>query len=288
MSPENYVAGGSSFVPGSNIPGNGSNKIVDGSPTARPTEIAQDNNFFGEDGIGFSDLLDVINPLQHLPIIGDLYRSVTADAISPGARMAGGALYGGPLGFVSSLANTIVEGATGKDIGGNVLAALSGISGEEGAVADNTGVKLAAIAPQETAKENAAPLALGASAIGAASTLLQQPATLPPPLYPVQIPTGTIPLQSQPNSQAASQTASQTGAPEQKLPQLSSAAFQAILGSVKTNPLAESSQGAIAQGTAKRDGLSAGSDLPAVKTGSIRDVGMEINRLLRNHAGQQD
>ena len=42
-----------------------------------------------DDGFGFDDLLDVINPLQHIPLIGTLYREVTGDQIKTPARLAG-------------------------------------------------------------------------------------------------------------------------------------------------------------------------------------------------------
>jgi hypothetical protein len=56
----------------------------------------------------FGDFIDVINPLQHIPGIGELYRSVTNDEISDNARKAGNALYGfalgGPVGLGAMLA----------------------------------------------------------------------------------------------------------------------------------------------------------------------------------------
>ena len=53
---------------------------------------------FGEDGLTFRDLFDLVNPLHHVPIIGNLYRRITGDIIDPAIRIAGGALFGGPLG----------------------------------------------------------------------------------------------------------------------------------------------------------------------------------------------
>ena len=60
-------------------------------------------------GLGFGDLLDVINPLQHLPVVGTIYRALTGDTMSEAARMAGGALYGGPFGIIGALANVVVD-----------------------------------------------------------------------------------------------------------------------------------------------------------------------------------
>lgn len=59
-------------------------------------------------GFNFGDFLDVINPLQHIPGIAELYRSVTNDQISDDARRAGNAFYGfalgGPIGLGAMLA----------------------------------------------------------------------------------------------------------------------------------------------------------------------------------------
>ncbi|MBT3305112.1 MAG: hypothetical protein HN377_01375 [Alphaproteobacteria bacterium] len=77
---------------------------------------------FGEDGFTFQDFIDVINPLQHIPIIGTLYREMTEDTLDPGSRVIGGTLFLGPFGTVSALANVMVDEATGRDMGEHVLA----------------------------------------------------------------------------------------------------------------------------------------------------------------------
>ena len=74
----------------------------------------------------FWDFLDVVNPLQHLPVVSTLYRAATGDEISAPARLAGGALYGGPVGLVSAGINEIIEAETGKDVGDHVLTAFAG------------------------------------------------------------------------------------------------------------------------------------------------------------------
>jgi len=74
-----------------------------------------------EDGF-FSTLLDVINPLQHIPLVSNLYREITGDEISPSARLIGGGLFGGPIGFASASANVILEQASGDDLLGHALA----------------------------------------------------------------------------------------------------------------------------------------------------------------------
>lgn len=75
--------------------------------------------------LGFDDVLEAINPLQHLPVIGSIYRSVTGATIEPAARVVGGLLFGGMLGAASAVVNSIVEGISGKDVGEHVIAMVS-------------------------------------------------------------------------------------------------------------------------------------------------------------------
>jgi hypothetical protein len=89
------------------------------------TSVAE-NNFWGPNGFSFKSVLDIINPLQQIPVVSDIYRAMSGDTIATGSRLAGGALLGGPIGFVAALINSIVEDETGKDIGGNMLAMLDG------------------------------------------------------------------------------------------------------------------------------------------------------------------
>ena len=77
---------------------------------------------FGKDGFTFLDFLDVINPLQNIPLVGTMYRSITGDQIDPGSRIAGSGLFGGPIGTVVALANVTIEQKTGQDIGSHMMA----------------------------------------------------------------------------------------------------------------------------------------------------------------------
>ena len=63
-------------------------------------------SIFGEDGFTFGDIIDIINPLQHIPIVSSIYRKVTGDVIAPAMEIAGGALFGGPLGAAMSVVST--------------------------------------------------------------------------------------------------------------------------------------------------------------------------------------
>lgn len=82
-----------------------------------------------DEGYQFHDVIDVINPLQHLPVISMVYRELTGDQIHPMSQILGGALYGGPIGAVSGTVNAISTMQTGRDIGGHALA-MVGIGGE--------------------------------------------------------------------------------------------------------------------------------------------------------------
>lgn len=72
----------------------------------------------------FADVLDVINPLQHLPVIGTIYRKFTGDEIKPMSDIIGGAIFGGPIGAVASTVNAIVKNRTGMDVAENALSMM--------------------------------------------------------------------------------------------------------------------------------------------------------------------
>ncbi len=75
---------------------------------------------------GFTDMLDMVNPLQHIPVIGHIYREITGDQIKPIGQIVGGALFGGIPGAAGGLINSIVEEETGDDIAGNALSLVNG------------------------------------------------------------------------------------------------------------------------------------------------------------------
>jgi hypothetical protein len=74
----------------------------------------------------FHHILDVINPLQHLPVIGSIYRAITGEHIGPVEKIAGDTLYGGLWGAVSSIADVAFEGITGKSFEDTALAWIRG------------------------------------------------------------------------------------------------------------------------------------------------------------------
>jgi len=75
-----------------------------------------------EEAFGFGDLIDMVNPLHHLPIVGTIYREITGDEIKPIGKIIGGGVFGGPAGAAAGLVNTVIEYETGRDVTGNVMA----------------------------------------------------------------------------------------------------------------------------------------------------------------------
>jgi hypothetical protein len=74
----------------------------------------------------FDHLWDVVNPLQHLPVIGTIYRAATGDRLDPVEKIAGGTLYGGLWGAVGAVASLAFESLTGKSVEDTVMAWLDG------------------------------------------------------------------------------------------------------------------------------------------------------------------
>lgn len=123
-----------------------------------------DQGLFGKDGLTFGDVLDAVNPLNHIPVVSELFASATGSAPSTASKLAGGALLGGPIGFVASLATVIFEQATGASPVQAVVAALSGEDSpsetqvasvnqaqEEVSTTTNGAVQLASLSPSHSA-----------------------------------------------------------------------------------------------------------------------------------------
>ncbi len=106
---------------------------TDASVKTASTDKAKDG-----DGFSFDDFLDIINPLQHIPIVSTIYRKLTGDTIKPFERLAGDTLYGGLWGAVSSVANLAFEQMTGKDFGDTALALVVGDGKNDTAVASTS------------------------------------------------------------------------------------------------------------------------------------------------------
>ena len=103
-------------------------RILNNPPTSPPessavkTETTETNHSSIIDFL--KTIIDIFNPLQHIPVIGALYRHITGDEINSVARLAGDTIYGGPLGSAVAVADIVCEKTTGKDIGETLIAGI--------------------------------------------------------------------------------------------------------------------------------------------------------------------
>lgn len=82
--------------------------------------------FLGPDGeFGFDDFLDLVNPLQHIPLINVGYRALTGDEIYGAARLLD--LGMGPAAGVSTVFDLALESTTGETMEDRAIAALFGL-----------------------------------------------------------------------------------------------------------------------------------------------------------------
>ena len=92
------------------------------SINSKPSE---QESFWGRDGFTFGDLLDMFNPMQHIPVISKYYREQTQDDVSEGSRLVGGVLFGGLIGGVTgvltSIANSALRHETHQDMDEHLL-----------------------------------------------------------------------------------------------------------------------------------------------------------------------
>lgn len=136
----------------------------------------------GDDKFKFSDLVALINPLQHLPVIGPLYRKLTGDEPHPAVKVVGGLIFGGPMGLMNATLNHVFEQTTGKTMV-EAVAGLFSADGENPAIADAA----------ETANASGAPRRL----IPAASASTPEPAAVSAPMpAPAQAAAGATPTPS--------------------------------------------------------------------------------------------
>lgn len=100
----------------------------------------------GEDqDMSFWDVLDIVNPLQHIPVVSSIYRAVTGDQIKPAMQIGGGILFGGVIGGVAAIANAALQEVSGKDLGEHMLAGLG--FGDDAAQAGQAAPQVAAAPP---------------------------------------------------------------------------------------------------------------------------------------------
>jgi hypothetical protein len=97
------------------MPPHATASLAAGPAAAAATVSGPDERF------SFHDLIDIVNPLQHIPVVSTIYRAITGERIKTFPKIAGDTLFGGVTGFLSSVADTIFERITGKSVGDTVL-----------------------------------------------------------------------------------------------------------------------------------------------------------------------
>jgi len=133
--------------------------------TVPPIQPAPSRTHAWKEGgsFGFHDVLDTINPLQHIPVVSAIYRWLTGDTPGNVARIVGDGLFGGPLGLAAGALSVAVKEETGKDPGELVLALVSGQSSDGAktqiAAADPTASSAAAAPPPDPPAASPPPVA---------------------------------------------------------------------------------------------------------------------------------
>lgn len=143
--------------------------------------LAERSRAWQGDSFSFGDLLDIINPLQHLPVVSTVYRYLTGDTIGAIPRIIGDGLFGGPIGFVAGLFNASLKKETGKDAGEEVIALLGGgKGGGDAATAVAKGPESGPATPAEaTAPATAQAKAAAPTKLAEAPTAAEPPAPKP-------------------------------------------------------------------------------------------------------------
>ena len=130
-----------------NIPKSPFSALEQWEPDSRPVTLQRGDHkpFWGADGFTFGDVLDMVNPLQHIPVASKQYQETTGDTASDGAKLVGGAVFGvltgGVLGLVGSLVNAAVRHDTGKDLTDHAMALMQEESSTQSAESATKGGK---------------------------------------------------------------------------------------------------------------------------------------------------
>lgn len=147
------------------------------------------------DNFSFSDLLDTLNPLQHIPVISSAYRAIAGEDIHPAARVAGDIIYGGAGGIASGIisvasatGDSLMESQTGHDATGHIVLAMLGEDGKQDAPQETASPVMVAdanMAAQQQIQQT--PQAMIPQATTQPSATSQPP--MPRPVMPRSMPT---------------------------------------------------------------------------------------------------
>jgi hypothetical protein len=71
---------------------------------------------FGDDGLDVKDAFDIVNVLQHIPVVSTVYQDVMGEDISAVSKLSGGYLYGGAFGLAFSALDLAIESYSGSSV----------------------------------------------------------------------------------------------------------------------------------------------------------------------------
>jgi hypothetical protein len=171
--------------------------------TATNPTIRGSKKSFGPDvdtvNVTFDDLIDTINPLQHIPVVNLIYREITGEKISGIARVAGDALYGGAIGLVSGIVDAMFEQEKGKSVSETMVASVfhndksikfDKKPAPETMLADNTAAPITNAPATDTPTHLAAQTKQPFGGVIASN----QPETAPASIEPTALPTAHAPI----------------------------------------------------------------------------------------------
>ena len=126
--------------------------------TSQPLDTQQTKNDFD-----FEDILDILNPLHHIPVVSKVYKEQTDDEISDNSKAVGdvfyGVLTGGVLGVLGAIGNAVLRQETGKDVSGHLLAFTDDDDELTDIVSHRPKNSQQTVAPQQTQQEKLTQLA---------------------------------------------------------------------------------------------------------------------------------
>lgn len=103
-----------------------------------------------DEGATFAEFLDIINPLQHIPVVSTIYRAITGDEIGHGPRAIGGFLFGGPAGAIAAGVVGLIEEASGGDVGSHLASLVDELTGGDGTNDEAAAAQIAQTTPAQT------------------------------------------------------------------------------------------------------------------------------------------
>lgn len=118
-----------------------SKPAVAGAPAVTAKAATKESEF------GFDDLLDIVNPLQHFPVISTIYKHLTGDKIGVPEKILGDTLYGGLMGLASSVGDALFTELTGKSVGDTIYDYVMGDDNAQTGVASAADKNPVAVKP---------------------------------------------------------------------------------------------------------------------------------------------